>query len=53
MSVGNIIRICGCFLLLNSDQDQSLPLNIGDLCAALSGIFWAVGATLMLRFPNS
>ena len=45
--------VVGCFLLLNPDKNQSIPLNTGDLSAALSGIFWAVGATLMRRWPDS
>ena len=27
------------FLLLDPDKSQSLPINMGDLSAALSGIF--------------
>lgn len=30
-----------------------MALNSGDLCAALSGMFWAVGATLMRRWPET
>ena len=41
------------FLLLDPDKSQSLPINMGDLSAALSGIFWATGATLMRRWPDS
>jgi drug/metabolite transporter (DMT)-like permease len=48
-----ISGLFGYFLLLNLDQYQSMPLNSGDLCAALSGMFWAVGATLMRRWPET
>ena len=41
------------FLLLDPDKSQSLPINMGDLSAALSGIFWTTGATLMRRWPDS
>ena len=40
-------------MLLNPDEYQSLTINMGDLSAALPGIFWSTGATLMRRWPDS
>ncbi len=37
-------------LLLLVSGGGSVPLNIGDLFALLSGIFWAFGAAMIMRF---
>ena len=39
-------------LMLVSGGSGSVPLNIGDFFALLSGIFWAIGAALIMRFKG-
>lgn len=39
-------------LLLLVSGGGSVPLNIGDLFALLSGIFWALGAAMIKRFDS-
>ncbi|MEM9062916.1 MAG: DMT family transporter [Pseudomonadota bacterium] len=43
-----VVGLCGLVLLVSGGG--SVPLNIGDLFAILSGMFWAVGAALIMRF---
>ena len=51
-----ILSIClglaGLFLLLSQNDSISNPLNIGDLYAVLSGVFWSVGGSLLKKYPN-
>ena len=51
-----ILSIClglaGLFLLLSQNDSINNPLNIGDLFAVLSGVFWAVGGSLLKKYPN-
>lgn len=42
--------IFGMLMLMSGGG--SVPLNIGDLFGLLSGIFWAIGAALIVRHPN-
>ncbi|MFK7943588.1 MAG: DMT family transporter, partial [Paracoccaceae bacterium] len=43
--------LAGLVMLVSGGGD-SLPLNIGDLFALLSGMFWAIGASLIMRHPE-
>ena len=51
-----ILSICiglvGLFLLLSQNDSINKPLNIGDLFAVLSGVFWAIGGSLLKKYPN-
>jgi len=42
--------LCGMVLLLSGNDSE--PLNIGDLLAFFSGIFWAIGAAMIKRFDS-
>ena len=42
--------LVGMLMLLSGGG--SVPLNIGDLFAILSGMFWAVGAAMIMRFSD-
>ena len=44
------VGLCGLTLLVSGGG--SVPLNIGDLYALLSGIFWALGAAMIKRFGS-
>ncbi|MBY8976491.1 DMT family transporter [Rhodobacteraceae bacterium NNCM2] len=48
-----LVGLVGLFLLLSGGSDDSRPLNIGDLFAVLSGIFWSAGAALIKRYPDA
>ncbi len=49
-----LVAIIGLGLLLTDLNNlESTKLNIGDLFGFLSGIFWAIGATIIKRWPNS
>lgn len=39
-------------LLLLVSGGGSVPLNIGDLYALLSGMFWAIGASMIVRYSK-
>lgn len=56
LSVGRIVAIAlgllGLYLLISSGDAESVPLNIGDIFAVLSGVFWAVGAAGIKRWPE-
>ena len=47
-----LIAMLGLILLLSKADDTALPLNVGDFYGLISGLFWAVGATLLNRWPN-
>ena len=57
LSPGRIIAIMlgllGLYLLLSSVSETSVPLNIGDGFALLSGVFWGLGAACMKRWPDA
>ena len=40
-------------LLPRTEQIFKMAINIGDLCSLLSGVFWAVGAASLKRWPGS
>ena len=42
--------LCGLMLLVSGDG--SVPLNIGDVFAFLSGILWALGAAMIKRYDD-
>ena len=42
--------LIGMLMLLSGGG--SVPLNIGDLLAILSGMFWSVGAAMIMRFQG-
>ena len=49
-----LVAVIGLFLLLTDlNNSESPELNIGDLFGLLSGIFWAIGATIINRWPNA
>jgi len=49
-----LVAVIGLFLLLiDLNNSESIKLNIGDLFGFLSGIFWAIGATIINRWPNA
>ncbi len=52
--VSIFVAIVGLFLLLlDLNNLESPKLNIGDLFGFLSGIFWAIGAVIINRWPNA
>ena len=54
---GRIIAIAlglvGLVLLMAQAGETSAPLGLGDLLAFSSGIFWAIGAATMKRYPET
>jgi drug/metabolite transporter (DMT)-like permease len=49
-----LVAVIGLVLLLTDlNNSESTKLNIGDLFGFLSGIFWAIGATIINRWPNA
>jgi len=48
-----VIGLGGLWLLLSGDDGTSVPLNIGDLFALLSGVFWGFGAAAMKKWPGA
>lgn len=45
--------ICGLVgLMMLVSGGGSVPLNIGDLYAFFSGVFWAIGAAMIMRFET-
>ncbi len=51
--VAIILGIAGLVLLVAGNDDSTLPLNIGDVLALLSGILWGFGAAFMKRHPET
>ena len=52
--VSIFVAVIGLFLLLaDLNNSDNIHLNIGDLFGFLSGIFWAIGATIINRWPNA
>lgn len=48
-----ILGLFGLGLLLSNNDAETLPLNIGDLFALLSGIFWGIGAACIKKWPKA
>ena len=48
-----ILGLLGLWLLLAGNDAESSPLNIGDLFALLSGVFWGFGAACMKKWPSA
>jgi len=48
-----LVGLLGVFLLIFQANSSELPLNIGDLFAAMSGVFWAFGAATLKRWPEA
>jgi len=44
------VALLGLFLLLSNANSSNQPLNIGDLYSLLSGIFWAIGISILNRW---
>lgn len=57
LTKGRIIAIglglFGIVLLLYKTEQTGQPLNIGDVFAFASGIFWSIGAATLKRFPDT
>ena len=51
--VGIGLGLTGLALLLYKTNASAHPLNIGDLCAFISGWVWAIGAAMMKRWPDT
>ena len=47
------VAILGLFLLLHNSKNSGHPINVGDLFALLSGLFWATGASALKKTPNT
>lgn len=45
--------LVGLWLLLSRTEGSSVPLNIGDLFALVSGMLWGLGAACMKRWPEA
>jgi drug/metabolite transporter (DMT)-like permease len=50
--IGIVLGLSGMLVILNIDQGFPVPRNIGDWMALAAGIFWAVAANLLRRYPN-
>ena len=46
------VAFAGLFLLLSNGDSTNTPLNIGDLYSLLAGIFWALGLSMLNRWPS-
>jgi drug/metabolite transporter (DMT)-like permease len=51
--VAIVLGLGGLWLLLAANDDAVQPLNVGDLMALLSGIFWGFGAAGMKKWPEA
>jgi len=47
-----VLGLGGLWLLLSGNDGTAAPLNIGDLFALLSGVFWGLGAAWMKKYPE-
>lgn len=56
LTKGRILAIAmgltGVFLMLSGNDETTAPLNVGDLLALLSGMFWAIGGACIKRWPD-
>ncbi|MCE2518092.1 MAG: DMT family transporter [Alphaproteobacteria bacterium] len=50
--VGNALGLTGCALILELSP-SSLEIEAVDLLGLLSGIFWAIGAVIVRRYPEA
>lgn len=48
-----VLGLGGLWLLLAANDSDVQPLNVGDLMALLSGIFWGFGAAGMKKWPEA
>lgn len=48
-----VLGLGGLWLLLAANDDAVQPLNVGDLMALLSGVFWGFGAAGMKKWPEA
>jgi len=48
-----VLGLGGLWLLLSGNDDTTQPLNVGDLMALLSGVFWGFGAAGMKKWPDA
>lgn len=57
LTKGRVIAIAlgliGLVLLVSGQGEDTPPLNFGDFCAFLSGVFWAMGAAAIKRYPDT
>ena len=51
--VAIVLGLGGLWLLLTGNDATTRPLNIGDLMALLSGVFWGFGAAGMKKWPDA
>lgn len=51
--VAIILGLGGLWLLLAANDNATQPLNVGDLMALLSGMFWGAGAATMKKWPEA
>lgn len=51
--VSILIGLVGLFFLLSQKNLITQSLNIGDLFSVLSGIFWAIGGSILKRYSNN
>ena len=42
----------GLVLLLSNNDEATVPLNVGDVLALLSGFFWGLGAACIKKWPG-
>ncbi len=50
--VAIVIAFIGMYLLLADTESNAQAINIGDISAFLSGIFWAIGIAALNRWSN-
>jgi drug/metabolite transporter (DMT)-like permease len=48
-----VLGLGGLWLLLAATDGTANPLNVGDLMALLSGVFWGFGAAGMKKWPQT
>ena len=48
-----VLGLVGLWLLLAGNGAETLPLNIGDLFALMSGVFWGFGAACIKKWPEA
>jgi len=50
--VAIVVAFVGMVLLLSDSGAGSYEINFGDVCAFLSGVFWAIGIAILNRWSN-
>ncbi|MBV1863008.1 MAG: DMT family transporter [Rhodobacteraceae bacterium] len=48
-----VLGLVGLWLLLAGNGTETVPLNIGDLFALMSGVFWGFGAACIKKWPEA